>query len=206
MSSSRTYLEMWAHLFICQPQPCSWIVWFPVWGNPARQRLVCFTETMGTLLVSGRAGVWTQGPTSKDMLFPVPLNSLLCGRLSALHFSNTATSLVDPCRGKLVTRAPIQPPIQLWTYPLASESKPRVSSPGTQVAGKAWTTAASSGRLGTDTVPKVSSLPQIPQQWFHRAKLQPDQGQQVGIKTLKPIRSAFRHLIPKPKLPRGPMF
>lgn len=36
------------------------------------------------------------------------------------------------------------------------------------------------------------------------AKPQPDPGQQVGIQNLKPIRFAFMHLIPKPKLPQGP--
>lgn len=44
-------------------------------------------------------GFEPRGPCPKGILFPVPLNSLLCGSLSALHFSNTATSLVDLCGG-----------------------------------------------------------------------------------------------------------
>lgn len=55
-----------------------------------------------------------------------------------------------------------------------------------------------------DSVSEAPSLPTEATAVFLRAKPQPDPGQQLGIQNLKPIRFAFMHLIPKPKLPQGP--
>lgn len=74
--------------------------------------------------------------------------------------------------------------------------------PGEQGAEKGWATTASLGKA--DSVSKVPSLPTNATAVIPRGKLQPDPGQQLGIPNLKPIRFAFMHLIPKPKLPQGP--